>query len=75
MALLVGAPPLPPSLAWVWPCEVVCREENGEIRESAGGYSWLSTSVVDGGFWRQEAEELGWGKFQLLDILWMSVSL
>ena len=40
-----------------WPCEAVCREEGSEIRESAGGCSWLSTSMMDGGFWCQGAKE------------------
>ena len=41
----------------VWPCEAVCREADGEISEFAGGCPWLSASLVDGGFWHQEAEE------------------
>lgn len=53
VALLVGA--FPP--ACIWPCEAACREGDGEIRESAGGYSWLSASIEDRGFWCQEAEE------------------
>ena len=38
----------------VWPCEAVCREGDGEIRESAGRDPCLSASVVDSGFWCQE---------------------
>ena len=71
MALLVGT--FPP--ACVWACEAAFRKGDGEIRESAGGYSWVSDSIVDGGFWCQEAKELGPGKLQFLDILWTSVSL
>ena len=71
VALLLGA--FPP--ACVWPCEAACRKRNGEIRESSGEYTWLSASVVDGGFWSQEAKELGSGKFQFLDILRTSVSV
>ena len=52
VALLVGA--FPP--ACVWPHEAVCRQEDGEIRDSARRCPWLSASTVDGGFWRQEAE-------------------
>ena len=65
MALLVGI--FPP--AYIWLCEAACREEGGEIRESAGGCCWLSDSMVDGGFWCQEAEELRSGKPPLPDIL------
>ena len=53
MALLVSA--FPP--ACVWPCEAACRKGDGKIRESAGGYPWLSGSMADVGFWCQEAEE------------------
>ena len=41
--------------ACIWLCEAVCKEEDGEIRESAARYPWLSASVVDSGFWCQEA--------------------
>ena len=61
--------------ACVWPYEALCRKEGSKIRESAGGCSWLSASMLDGGFWCQEAKELGTGKLQLLDILWTPVSL
>ena len=71
MALVVGTF-LP---ACFWPCEAACRKEDGEMREAASEGPWLCGSVVDGGFWSQEAEELGSGKFQFLDILWISVSL
>lgn len=53
VTLLVGA--FPP--ACLWPCEVVCRKGDEDIRESAGGCPWLSASVVDGGFWCQEARQ------------------
>ena len=43
MALLVGAFPA----ACVWPCEAVCREEDGEIRESKAGLS-LMVCLHDG---------------------------
>ena len=71
MTLLVVA--FPP--ACVWPCEAACRKGDGQTRESLGGCPLLSASIVDGRFWCQEAEELGSGKLQLLDILWTSVSL
>ena len=53
VALLVGVFPS----ACVRPCEAACSKENGKIRESGGGCPWLSASVVDGGFWCQEAKE------------------
>ena len=53
MDLLVGAS----TPACVWPREAACRKEDGEIKESAGGYLWSSASMVDGGFWCQEAQE------------------
>ena len=59
MALLVST--FPP--ACIWPCVAVCRGQDGEISETAGGRPWLSASVVDAGFWCQEAKELGPGKF------------
>ena len=71
MALQVSSFPA----ACIWPYKAACLKGDGEIRESAGGCPWLSASVVDGGFWCQEAEELGSGKLQLLDILWTLVSL
>ena len=71
MALLGGA--FPPTC--VWPCEAAFRKGHGRVREAAGECPWLSAAMVDGGFWCQEAEELGSGKLQLLDILWISVSL
>ena len=46
-----------------------------ERRESAGECAWLSASMMDGGFWHQEAEELEPEKLQFLDILWRSLSL
>ena len=70
MALLVGAFPQ----ACVWPCEAAGREEEGEMRESAGGCPWLSDSMMGGGLWCQEAKELGSGKHQRLDSLGISVS-
>ena len=59
----------------IWSCEAACKDGDREIREAADGCPWLSASVVDSGFWCQEAEELEPGKFQFLDILWTSVSL
>ena len=53
VALLVGT--FPP--AYVWPCEAVCMEEDGEIRESSGGCPSLSASMVDSGIWCQEAKK------------------
>ena len=64
MALQVSV--FPP--ACIWPCEAACRKEDGKIRESTGGYPWLSASVMDGGFWFWEAQESGLGKLQFLDI-------
>ena len=51
-ASLVGVP-----LACIWPCEAACRQEDSVVKESAGGRSLFSASLVDGGFWLQEAEE------------------
>ena len=65
MALLFGTFPLD----CLWPFEVACRERDGETKQSAGGCPWLSPSVVGGGFWCQETQELGPGKLQFLDIL------
>ena len=67
----VGA--LPPGC--VGPCEVTCREADGMMKESAGECPWLSASMRVGGFWCQEAKELGSWKLLLLDILLASVSL
>lgn len=41
-------------------------EGDGEIRESAGRYPWLSAFTLDGGFWQQEAEDWGSGGFSFL---------
>ena len=57
------------------PCVAAFKEGDGETRESADNYPWLSASMVHGGFWCQEAKELGSRKLQLLNILWISVSL
>ena len=61
MPLLVGA--FPP--ACICPCEAAFREEDGEIRESAGGYPWLSASVMGGGA-RKPRSKQGKGMSALL---------
>ena len=50
----------------IWPCEAACREEEeGEIRESTGGYPGLS-STVNGGLQHQEVRSWGLGSFSFL---------
>ena len=40
--------------------------EEEEIRDSTGRYPWPSASMVEGGLWCQETEELGLESFSFL---------